>query len=175
MNYSRQKHPSLHHALSHATYTKRLNRAERIQRVYGLRWVFLILMMIGVTGCGGGGSSSGGGPVAPTLLVATYQGTYTTSLFNGSITVDVNQNTGRGIITLTGIRCLPNPIDVPFAIAPNGNVGVSGDIPSVTNVQLNIPGNITVSFPQEGGQGSIAVDAGGTCGSSVGSVSVTRL
>lgn len=136
--------------------------------------IIVSMAIIGLlAGCGGGSSSSGGGSAEPAFLRATFDGSYRTDAYNGTITVTFDQQEGIANITLTGISCLRNQIRVSASLRSN-TIAVSGNISGRTNATLGIPAFIRLDFPSSGGSGSIDIDPGTPCLSSIGTLNVTR-
>lgn len=132
-----------------------------------------------VAGCGGSGSSSGGQVATPTPtprqpLEARFTGTYSTNLYNGSLDITVSETNGVGGVTFGGLTCLGTRVQLTFSYnAETGTVILSGQLPGRFN-QGGISAFIRMDFPENGGSGTIDLDAGQPCRSTVGTIQVTR-
>ncbi len=129
----------------------------------------LLALSIGVVAaCGGGGSSSGGG-VEPGI---TYTGSYANGFYSGNITIQIPAG-GRPIVTITGVECITGPFSEQITTQVNGNTRVVGGIIS----ELAVPGRLSASFPDAGGEGTFFLGLStdiGCKGSDEGTISVAR-
>ena len=134
-----------------------------------IRYIVFVVMAVGLTACGGGGSSSGGGSVVATI---TYTGSYRTPFYSGGITIQIPA-TGRPVVTLTGVQCIQGPFSESLGQELRGPERLVSGLIS----ELSVPGNISLRFPDAGGEGyfflGLAPEIGCT-GSSEGTMSVAR-